>query len=343
MLAAAQKHLPFYYTVTKNAVRRKLVEGVDQAEYPYEKAMFWQALAADPSNANALLNAWSQELDVLERSFLAQALSTMLSSFSDLPSANKGRLAEALQEAMISGDAGAAAIAAQGIDAHWDQLSSFITKQEEIKNAQQSLEIPSEIETYNEMEKVIARLEGSSFSPRQTRGSKEVDWTLYDQVGKNPAISIQTTKGEIEIELFADLCPLSSMNFVELTREGYFDGKIFHRVVPNFVIQTGCPRGDGYGSLDYNIRSELASGSYNTEGMIGMASAGPHTESSQWFITHSPTLHLDGRYSLFGKVKDGMDVVHAIRVGDKIEKAQLINTNNNGTRTENNAADPNTY
>jgi len=84
------------------------------------------------------------------------------------------------------------------------------------------------------------------------------------------------------------------------------------------VIQGGCPRGDGYGSLAYSIRSELPLAYYDEEGYIGMASAGNHTEGTQFFITHSPTPHLDGGYTIFGKVTEGMDAVHQMEEGDNI-------------------------
>jgi cyclophilin family peptidyl-prolyl cis-trans isomerase len=93
--------------------------------------------------------------------------------------------------------------------------------------------------------------------------------------------------------------------------------------VPNFVIQGGCNRGDGWGSEDYSIRSEFSARHY-TEGSVGMASAGKDTEGTQWFIAHSPTLHLDGRYTIFAVTVSGLDVVHKIEVGDKIISVTLI-------------------
>jgi len=83
-------------------------------------------------------------------------------------------------------------------------------------------------------------------------------------------------------------------------------------------VQAGCPRGDGYGSLDYTIRSEVPQAYYDREGYIGMASAGPDTEGTQWFINHSPAMHLDGNYTIFGKVTSGMEYVHEIQEGDAI-------------------------
>jgi cyclophilin family peptidyl-prolyl cis-trans isomerase len=94
-------------------------------------------------------------------------------------------------------------------------------------------------------------------------------------------------------------------------------------MVPNFVIQTGCNRGDGFGSEAYSIRSEFPLSRYE-EGSVGMASAGKDTEGTQWFITHSPTPHLDGRYSLFAKVVSGLEVVHKIEVGDQIVSVHLL-------------------
>ncbi len=125
------------------------------------------------------------------------------------------------------------------------------------------------------------------------------------------------------MQLFVEEAPGSVVNFVTLVKSGYFNGKFFHRVVPNFVIQTGCNRGDGFGSEDYSIRSEFSQRKYKT-GSVGMASAGKDTEGTQWFITHSPTPHLDGKYTIFAEVVKGMEVVHQVEVGDQIIEASLI-------------------
>jgi len=151
-----------------------------------------------------------------------------------------------------------------------------------------------------------------------------INWSVVKTIRKNQTASISTTKGEIIITLYVEEAPGSVANFVSLVNKRYYDNKFFHRVVPNFVAQAGCNRGDGYGSEDYSIRSEFSRRRYST-GSIGMASAGKDTEGVQWFITHSPTPHLDGGYSIFGEVVEGMDVVHSLEVGDKILKIDLIN------------------
>ena len=146
-----------------------------------------------------------------------------------------------------------------------------------------------------------------------------IDWNFLQQHPDSSLALIKTNKGLIKIDLNFEAAPLSVYNFTKLAEANFYDNKTFHRVVPNFVIQGGCPRGDGFGSSDNTIRSEFSQVYYDDEGYIGMASAGPHTESTQWFITHSPTPHLDGRYTIFGKVIEGMDVVHAILPGDQIQ------------------------
>ena len=126
------------------------------------------------------------------------------------------------------------------------------------------------------------------------------------------------------LELFPERAPATVSSFIDLINKGFYNQKYFHRVVPNFVIQTGCPRGDGYGSLDFTIRSEVADSYYDAEGYVGMASAGPHTEGTQFFITHSPTPHLDGKYTIFGRVISGMEVVHRIAMGDQIKTINIL-------------------
>jgi cyclophilin family peptidyl-prolyl cis-trans isomerase len=119
-----------------------------------------------------------------------------------------------------------------------------------------------------------------------------------------------------------DESPFTCINFATLIRNGFFDGLSFHRVVPNFVIQGGDPRGDGWGGPGYSIRSEFGSEHYD-EGTVGVASSGKDTEGCQWFVTHSKTPHLDGRYTIFGNIVSGMEVVNKIQVGDKILKMRL--------------------
>jgi len=146
----------------------------------------------------------------------------------------------------------------------------------------------------------------------------DFDWDFIESLDQKKNIIIKTNKGDINIELLPDVAPFTVMNFLKLAEKNYYDSTIFHRVVSNFVIQGGDPTGTGFGGPGYSIRSEFSPLTYET-GMVGMASSGKDTEGSQFFITHSATPHLDGKYTIFGKVTDGMDVVDKIMMGDYIE------------------------
>jgi peptidyl-prolyl cis-trans isomerase B (cyclophilin B) len=134
---------------------------------------------------------------------------------------------------------------------------------------------------------------------------------------------IQTEKGIMKVEFFEADAPNTVANFVKLATSGYYDGLTFHRVIPNFVIQGGCPRGDGTGGPGYKIKCETqGNNQHHDRGVLSMAHAGKDTGGSQFFICHNRigTQHLDRVHTVFGKVIDGLDVIDAIRPGDKILK-----------------------
>ena len=141
---------------------------------------------------------------------------------------------------------------------------------------------------------------------------------------KTYKIHMETTRGLIEIELYAQHAPITVNNFVFLTNEGFYDGVVFHRVISNFVIQGGDPTGTGMGGPGYKFQDETRSNPLKHEtGVLSMANAGPNTNGSQFFITHSPQPHLNGKHTVFGKVTSGMEVVNAIRQGDKMVKVTV--------------------
>ena len=135
---------------------------------------------------------------------------------------------------------------------------------------------------------------------------------------------ISTAKGDITLTLFPQEAPGTVANFAKLAKEGFYDGLTFHRVIPNFVIQGGCPQGTGAGGPGYTIPCETKGNPHKHEtGSLSMAHRGPDTGGSQFFITHSPQPHLDGLHTVFGQVESGMDVVNAIKPGDKMEKVTI--------------------
>jgi cyclophilin family peptidyl-prolyl cis-trans isomerase len=135
--------------------------------------------------------------------------------------------------------------------------------------------------------------------------------------GRAPRAEILTERGRIVIELLGADAPLTVANFDSLARSRFYDGARFHRVVPAFVAQDGDPRGDGNGGPGYAIRDELNRKFYD-RGAVGMALSGPDTGGSQYFLTHAPQPHLDGHYTVFGVVREGLDVMDALVQGDRI-------------------------
>ena len=134
----------------------------------------------------------------------------------------------------------------------------------------------------------------------------------------NKIAEFNTNKGNFKIELFGDKAPLTVGNFTKLVDEGFYNGLIFHRVIPNFMVQCGCPHGTGRGGPGYTIRDEFHPDlKHDSKGMLSMANAGPNTGGSQFFITVAPTPWLDGKHSIFGKVIEGMEVVDEISKVDK--------------------------
>jgi peptidyl-prolyl cis-trans isomerase B (cyclophilin B) len=132
---------------------------------------------------------------------------------------------------------------------------------------------------------------------------------------------IETDKGTMNIQFFDADAPNTVKNFVDLAQKGFYDGLNFHRVIPNFMIQGGCPQGTGTGGPGYKINCEINNNKHEA-GSLSMAHAGRNTGGSQFFICHSPQGHLDGVHTVFGKTSD-MDVVNAIKKGDKIISVKI--------------------
>jgi len=138
--------------------------------------------------------------------------------------------------------------------------------------------------------------------------------------------TIHTGKGDIRLTLFPDKAPLTVLNFVNLSKTGFYDGRTFHRVIPDFMIQGGCPLGTGTGGPGYRFKDEFSPDlKHDKPGVLSMANAGPHTNGSQFFITHVPTPWLDNKHAVFGAVvgEDDRKVVDSIAVGDTIKSITI--------------------
>jgi cyclophilin family peptidyl-prolyl cis-trans isomerase len=172
---------------------------------------------------------------------------------------------------------------------------------------------------------VLGRLRGdeASLSPEPEESDRSVDWSALAELGPRPRLILETEKGSVTLVLDAESAPLTVQTIAGFAREGRFDGTPFHRVIPNFVAQGGdFSRADGFGDPGFTIKSEFTEISYQ-RGIVGMASAGKDTEGSQFFLTHSMQPHLDGGYTAFGWVVEGMDVVDRLYEEDRVLGARV--------------------
>jgi cyclophilin family peptidyl-prolyl cis-trans isomerase len=217
-------------------------------------------------------------------------------------------------------DSGVIAVLATHLSAHPRGLTDTLLSS--LATYAQELALPREAETYGLITGLLESV-GHAYKARTPAIPLAIDFKYLAALGDTVVCEIVTNAGTLRCELYPLYAPASVYSFLTLAEAGYYDNKSIHRVVPQFVIQSGCPRGDGWGGVDYIIRSEFALGNYR-EGSMGMASAGHDTESCQWFITHTATPHLNGRYSIFGQVIEGLDVVQATQRGDRIQHIRRV-------------------
>lgn len=189
--------------------------------------------------------------------------------------------------------------------------------------------VPSLVELLSQSDRAIAspaaqalrQITGMDYSGRIADREPvftDFDFAYLRSLPDTIPVTISTARGEIAAELYKELAPFTIMSMLKLSSQrGYFRGLTFHRVVPNFVVQGGCPRGDGWGGPGYTLRSEFSTARYLT-GTIGIASAGKDTEGSQFFVTHSPQPHLDGHYTIIGRVTGAQELVDAIQRDDRL-------------------------
>jgi cyclophilin family peptidyl-prolyl cis-trans isomerase/HEAT repeat protein len=296
--------------------------GVTQSSNDYHKSFFISALSSDIASHEFI----SQQL------FSSSVPVIMTASAQALVSINRSRLFpdelkrafyQYYKKALNTNDAGVISILANALADPRLDFKSLAEDFQFLYEAKKNLSLPRDYEALQPLEEAIAYFEGREKpSAPENEFNHPLDWKLVKTIAKDQRVLITTGKGDIKLRLLVEEAPGSVANFVNLIHQKYFDNKFVHRVVPNFVMQTGCHRGDGFGNEDYSIRSEFSLRRYTT-GSVGMASAGKDTEGTQWFITHSPTPHLNGRYTVFALVETGMGVVDQITVGDPILSVQL--------------------
>lgn len=332
MYRATNRYISAFMQNTKGIVNAEIVRKFSQTNDSQEKVEILRALAEFGWNYKFIKESGYATQSPFVRTSTVSILGEMAAN----PSFYKvyGAGAQTVRvtffqyflEALSIGDVGMVAEAAIGLRTPSMGYQYFYAKMLDktfLTNAQNKLKIPKDIETWNELQKTIDVFNATITEPKKPTYNQPIDWKLLASYPAIPKATVVTKYGTFVIELFKDKSPGSVINFIQLANNGFFNGKNFHRVVSNFVIQGGCPRGDGYGALDYTIRSELSATHWDNEGFVGMASSGNHTEGTQFFINNAPALHLDGNYTIFGKVTSGMDIVHKMQMGDMMTSVSV--------------------
>ena len=323
LLRAAVRH-------ASPAARPSLVETIAK-RYPaaptvYEKGFLLEALSEDPAafdfvRAEALAAGQSPVV-------AGYALGSLLAMrrAASFPAARQADFAAAMRQALASGDVALIGTAAEALADAKLYPETQPADLAALRQAQTRLQLPREIEAWQGIQQALDKLEKApkpTPSPVATAAQHPIDWAVVLGVPLGQQVRLRTSKGIILLELKPNEAPGAVASFVTLIGQKFYNGLYFHRVVPNFVAQGGDPRGDGNGSAPYNLRSEFGDLRYG-EGSVGLASAGKDTESCQFFITHTPTPHLDGRYPIFAQVVGGLDVVHKLDIGDQILGVELV-------------------
>ncbi|MCA1750726.1 MAG: peptidylprolyl isomerase [Flavobacteriales bacterium] len=182
---------------------------------------------------------------------------------------------------------------------------------------------PGQTETRNALLAACSELKGEAFSPFRPVFNHPIDWEAVAKIDRKTRARIYTEGRSIELLLLIEDAPGSVSSFITLADSGFYDGLNFHRVVPGFVTQGGCPVGDGFHSVDYSLRSEFSSLQFG-RGVVGLASAGPDTEGSQFFIAHGVTPRLDGRYTVIGAITEGFDAITDLSTGATIDSIRVV-------------------
>jgi len=309
----------------QGAIRTAVQQRYAATTDPYEKGYLLKALGEDPAAYEFVEQAtFTAGQSLVVSSYGMEALVAMRRRPS-FPETQQAAFALTLRRAVASGDVTMMGTAAEALRDPQLNLRSLLPNPTFLLEARSKLVLPRDLEAWQSLQQTIDYLQNQPATPVPVAkaASHPIDWKVAQDIPARQRVLVHTSQGDITLQLRVEEAPGSVASFVQLVKQGFYDGKTFHRVVPNFVAQGGCPRGDGSGSTDYNIRSEFADLRYG-EGAVGLASAGKDTESCQWFITHAPTPHLDGRYTIFAQVVQGMDVVQRLGIGDRMTKVELV-------------------
>ena len=329
LLRAANRHLAVFLTDYRDRVNNELRLMHRNTADAYQRADILRALGEFPWMYRVLYNYYREAETATERSAAAESLATISQRedfetyFRGSARRVRGELAGYYRGMIESNDDGPAVYAAQALAADPGAYRPLYPDDNWLRASLDAFDLPRQIETYREVFAARNALNNTrtALPDYQPAEVAAIDWptVLQDEI----IVNLATSGGSVRLRLWPQLAPATVSSFVRLVKEGYYDGKAFHRVVPNFVAQGGGPRGDGYGAESFVVRTETPGLHWDRPGLVGMASAGKDTEGVQFFITHRPTPHLDGGYTIFGEVIEGQEVVDRLVPGSPINRMSL--------------------
>lgn len=330
LYAASNRHLAPAEQEAKTILNRELRGQYFRAQTAYEKAAAIRALAEFPWNYRFIQREGYKDTSHIVRGASVQALSSIANipnfkaAFGNASNGIAQTLVNHFQVAISSGDSYMMYPAAGALQSENQDFGAKLTDLTFLDEALAKLTLPGEVGIHNELQATKAHLSGQA-APTSTPTSYNhpIQWNNLSELDLTPEAIIKTNKGDISIELLPNIAPGSVANFLQLIKDGFYEGRTFHRVIPNFVAQVGEVTPAEKDKLNYNIRSEISALHYDEAGLVGMAHAGSNTESTHFFITHSPTPHLDGNYTIFARLKSGEDVLHNLMIGDAIERITI--------------------
>lgn len=330
LYAAAHRHLPLYFADYRGFLNYDLQQAFTNTKDPYQQAEILTALAEYPWNYRNIYELYQGATHPAVRSAAAEALHTIsnredfVEFFKKSTRRVRYDLSQYFREMIYSLEVGPAYSAAKALEDRVEDYQLFYPEIDWISTALLGFKLPRDIEAYRAVDAARAALAGEETpAPFVAEApARPIDWKLLGTDGSKE-VTIRTAGGRIVLRLWPDVAPATVSSFLELVKAGYYDGKVFHRVVPNFVAQGGGPLGDGFGAEDFSIRTETPGVRWDRPGLIGMASAGKDTEGVQFFITHRATPHLDGGYTIFGAITSGQEVLDGLTVGSVIESITL--------------------
>lgn len=317
---------------TKDYINSRLREQFIASKNPYERAACLLALSENGWQYKWIHDRGFRDANQNVKTSAVRALRNILANpnfygfFTEYAKGVRREIYAYLRETVNLGDPGMIVEAAPALEI---PLINYRSLRDSLRipdfyKALDNLKMPRDYEAYTALAKTIAFFEYKPApQPPKNTYNHPIDWERLKVVTENTRVTFRTSRGDIVMELLPQWAPNTVASFLEQVSRGYFNGTFFHRIDPNFVVQGGDPRGDSYGGPDYSLRTEIGLINFNVPGVVGMASAGFDTEGAQFFFTHSPTPHLDGKYTIFARIISGNDLVSQLLLGDILQQASI--------------------